>query len=114
MHDVDSQSPLERFAQTVLESALIWGLKGEDGWAVCASIEFEDTDVMPFFSSQQAAQALCHDEWQDYTPHSIKLEEFIDDWLPGMHEDDVMLGLDWNTEMEGLEAEPADLAAAFA
>lgn len=39
----------------------------------------------------------------------ISLEEFLDDWLPGMHEDVILVGVNWNGEMEGAEVEPLDL-----
>ncbi len=104
---------LKQFAERVRAEGKVWGLKGEDGWAVCSSIEFEDTDVYPFFSSESAARQLCSGEWDIYTPTSIPLEDFLADWLPGMHEDNAMVGPDWDAELEGEEVEPADLAAAL-
>ena len=37
------------------------------------------------------------------------LDEFIDDWLPGMDEDKLLVGVNWNAEFEGDETEPLDL-----
>jgi hypothetical protein len=101
----------ELFIDQVLASGLVWGLKSEDGWAVCPSIEFEETDVFPFWSNEEDAKVHCSGEWKIYTASSISLEEFLEDWLPGMHEDDVMAGPNWDEELTGLEVEPADLAA---
>jgi hypothetical protein len=104
---------LEAFASSALLSGHVWGLKGREGWAICDSVEFEDTDVLPFFSTQEAAALLCVDEWQAYTPSSFPLEEFLEDWLPGMHEDNVMVGLQWDKTLDGPEFEPVDVAAVF-
>lgn len=107
----DEQEVLTTFATEALRKSEVWGLKGEDGWALCASIEFEDTEVLPFFSSHEAARLLCTGPWEGYQPDAIPLEDFLEDWLPGMHEDNALLGLNWNADMEGYELEPADLAA---
>ena len=39
------------------------------------------------------------------------ISRFLEDWLPGMHEDNVMVGPNWDRELTGLEVEPADIAA---
>lgn len=101
------------FAALVSASTEVWGLKAGDGWALCSSIEFEETDVMPFFSSVDKARLLCTGSWSDYKPEAIALDAFLMDWLPGMHEDSAMVGLNWNADMEGAEVEPAELATAI-
>ena len=107
----DPEANYELFVDQVLATGLVWGLKSDEGWAVCPSIEFEETDVFPFWSNEADAKPHCADEWKIYTPANIPLEEFLEDWLPGMHEDSVMAGPNWDSEMTGLEVEPADLAA---
>lgn len=109
----ENKTLLQDFAASTQQNNQVWGLRGEDGWAVCDSIEFEETDVLPFFSTEAAALKLCVDEWQAYTPASFSLEEFLEDWLPGMHEDHVMVGIQWDNDQEDAEFEPADVAEAF-
>ncbi len=103
----------DQFIAEICQTSTVWGLYSttDEGWAVCPSAAYEDTDVLPFWSDQQAAAALCNGEWSVYMPKMIPLEEFIHDWLPGMHEDDALAGPNWDTELEGLEVEPADVAA---
>lgn len=101
------------FLTQVHQSGQIWGLYSEEGWAVCPSIEYEETDVFPFWSDKRYAAALCTEEWSSYEPRAITLEDFLAEWLPGMHEDDVLVGPNWDAEMTGLEMEPADLAQAL-
>jgi len=41
------------------------------------------------------------------------MEEFLDDWLPGMHADVLMVGVNWTADLEGQEMEPLDLLEEF-
>ncbi len=114
MTTLEEQEALSAFASELASKAEVWGLMGDTGWALCPSIEFEETEVLPFFSSKEAAYLLCSGEWEIYHPEAIPLESFLDEWLPGMHEDNAMVGLNWNTDLEGVEVEPSDLAMAIA
>lgn len=104
----------ELFLDQAQTSGQVWGLHGKEGWALCESIEFEDTEVFPFWSQEEFAAAMCTDEWSIYEPKAISLEDFLTEWLPGIHEDDALVGPNWDTELTGLEIEPADLAKALA
>ena len=48
-----------------------------------------------------------------YKPVAIEMEEFLDDWLPGMHSDVLMVGVNWTADLEGQEMEPLDLLEEF-
>lgn len=110
----DAVTPAEeshdRFVRDVRDCGLVWGLKSDQGWAVCESNEYEDTDVYPFWSDEAAARVHCRDDWADFTPASLALDLFIDTWLAGMSEDGVLVGTNWDEELSGLELEPNDLA----
>ncbi len=106
----DLEANYERFIAEVVETGIVWGLENEDGWALCPSVDNEEIDVMPFWSERAFAEALCCDEWEGYKPQALDLEEFLDDWLPGLHEDVVLVGINWTDEMEGIEVQPLDLA----
>ncbi len=105
------EAKYDAFIAEIKKTGLVWGLCTEDDdWAVCASSSYEETDVMPFWSDEAAAKAQCVGEWGIFKAQSIPLAEFIADWLPGMHEDDVLVGPNWTDDLEGLEVEPADVA----
>jgi hypothetical protein len=106
----DEEANYDLFITRIQETGEVWGLKAKDGWAVCPSLEFETTDVFPFWSEKDDAQIHCAEDWAIYTPAVITLEDFIENWLPGMHEDEVMVGPNWDADMSGLEVEPADIA----
>ncbi len=97
------------FIADAIETGCVWGLESEEGWALCPSINNEEINVIPLWSQPEYAQAHCVDEWSTYRPIPISLEELLDDWLPGMHEDLILVGVNWNQDMEGLEIEPLDL-----
>ena len=109
----DFEENLLRFMAEAIDHGCIWGLEGPDGWAICASEKYETTDVMPFWSQPEFAQAHCKDEWEGYQVVPVSLEEFLDDWLPGMHEDVFLVGPNWTEDLEGLEVEPLDLLKEF-
>ncbi|MBY5920490.1 DUF2750 domain-containing protein [Ferrimonas balearica] len=105
---------IRAFIEAVTESGQIWALSAGDDWVVVDSAEFADTDALPLFSSESAAKAICHDEWADYQPAAIPVSEFFDTWLESLSEDEVMVGIDWNADLEGAEIDPFDLAKLMA
>ena len=110
----DLQENLDRLVVECLENGCVWGLQDVDGnWSLVSSIDNDSIDVIPFWSAEGLAQALCTGDWDVYKPIAIELEEFLDDWLPGMHADVLMVGINWNTELEGQEMEPLDLLEEF-
>ena len=113
----DSQLPLsdnleenlDRLVVEAIETGCVWALEGPEGFALCPSERYKNSDVMPFWSQPEFAQVHCADEWQVYKPVPVALAEFLDEWLPGMHEDELLVGVNWNASMEGIEIEPLDL-----
>lgn len=104
----------EQFLEDAVDSGIVWAVvteEGEDGdFALCDSEEKPGTDVMPFFSQQKYVEAVCTGEWSGYAAQPIELDDFIDNWLPGMQKDGLLVGVNWNAELEGLEVEPLDLS----
>ncbi len=98
------------FVERVVENEEVWGLRTEEGWVICDSNEFEDRQVMPFWSDRASAQQVATDEWAACEASSITIEDFIELWLRGMDEDGVLVGTNWDAELNGDEIEPAELA----
>lgn len=105
----NEEENLDRFIVEAIATGCVWGLEGPDGWALCPSEKHNQTDVMPFWSQPEFAQVHCVDEWSIYKPVAVSLEEFLDEWLTGMHEDVLLVGVNWDADMEGQEVEPLDL-----
>lgn len=100
----------ELFIETILETGTVYGLSKfeQSGWAYCPSNQ-DETDVLLFFSTEAAAKALQTKEWADY--HLIRLDLFMDGWLPNMIDDGLYCGLNWGPELVGLELDPEDVLA---
>ncbi|WP_406664506.1 DUF2750 domain-containing protein [Gallaecimonas sp. GXIMD1310] len=107
------QHAFEQFVNRIQTTGQLWSLSCDDGWVVCESTEFEDAEVMPFWSDEATASRHCTEQWADYQVTRISLQDFVELWLPNLLEDDVLVGPDWNDELEGLEVEPADIAEAL-
>lgn len=105
----DQSTPVEHFVDVSRQSGIIWGLHCKDGWVICDSAIYEKTDVMPFWSSREAAARHCIDEWSEFSPMAIPLKEFVNEWLVDLSNDAVMLGPDWGSDLCGEEVEPFDL-----
>ena len=112
LSEIDTEN-LDRFIVEAIENGCVWSLQGSEGWALCGSEKYEGTDVMPFWSQETFARIHCQDDWKDYEPMAIELGEFLEDWLTGMHEDVVLVGINWDEELEGVEIEPLDLLEEF-
>ncbi len=107
-----SSSDRERY-ELFIEHAdhleVVWNLKNADGFAICESNEFEDVQVMPFWSDEKQAQKVCTDDWSDYQPNPVDIDDFIDAWLHGMDEDGIYVGVNWDEDLQGAEVEPVIL-----
>ncbi|PWI34126.1 DUF2750 domain-containing protein [Vibrio albus] len=109
----DTQANLELFINETKESKIVWGLRNEEGWLACDSAEFEDTEVMPFWSEKEDAEMQNVEEWEDFSVVEIPLDIFVEDWLITLSEDAVLIGVNWNAELEGKEVEPSELAKMY-
>ena len=110
---MDNANILE-FIKRSYEQGFVWGLvdKNEE-WALVESTKYDDTFVMPFWASNETPKKVCIGEWFEYEPQKILMENFLDDWLVGMHSDVFLVGLDWSESLAGVEYEPLDLLEYF-
>lgn len=105
----DIEENYERFISEAIATGCVWGLESDEGWALCPSVSNDELSVMPLWSQPEFAELHCKDEWGDYRVIPIAVDELLDDWLPGMHEDLLLIGVNWDSELEGEEVEPLDL-----
>jgi len=107
----------DRFIRRVVESGEVWVLESDEGYAVCDSTQYEEDeearDVIPFWSDRAYAQRAAEGEWAGFVPTPITLDDFIDRWLKGMHEDGTLAGTNWDANNCGVEVVPVELAHAL-
>jgi hypothetical protein len=110
MHDT-----LQAFLTDIKPSQTFWALQDTDSedWVVLDSINFEQTDVMPLWSTEELAQAHCIDEWQHYKPAAISIADWLEFWLEDLHEDGVVVGVNWLDD-DFLELDVTEFSQALA
>jgi hypothetical protein len=111
--EADAEIRYDLFLKTVIATKAVWGLKSKEGWAVMDSTEYEDTQVMPFWSHKAYAKAVAKEEWKEYLPTEIGLDSFIDKWLKGMNEEGILTAINLNQNLLGKEIDPQELAKAI-
>jgi len=112
----DNNSTLKTFLAQVKPTQTLWALqdKASEDWVVLDSIAYENTDVMPLWSSTELAKSHCIDEWENYIPCEISLSDWLEFWLEDLIEDGVIIGVNWQGDDEYLEMELADFTQALA
>lgn len=114
----NSQSLIDsykKFIKKVVQTEVIYCLKDEkEGVAVCNSNEFrneegQDVPLLTFWSESALAKACQEEEWLKYKITEILLPEFMELWVFGMCEDEVVAGLDFNNNLFGYEEHPLQL-----
>lgn len=100
----------QKFIERVVDLGVVWGLQSDEGYAMSESNDFEDAEVIPFWSDEAYAKAVAKEGWAHYLPTSMPLAEFLENWLIGMHNDGLLVGTNWDPNMFGKEIEPLDLA----
>lgn len=68
---------------------------------------------MPFWSDSAFCKACAKEEWAQYTATKIPLAEFLESWCVGLHQDDLLVGVNWDLNLFGKEEEPLVLALAI-
>ncbi|UXI04387.1 DUF2750 domain-containing protein [Photobacterium sp. TY1-4] len=110
----DIQANCDLFVTETKDAQVVWGLCNEEGdWLSVASSEFEDSEVMPFWSNEADAKLHCTEEWAEFTATMIPLDVFVEDWMITLAEDGVLVGMNWNDQLEGAEKEPSDVAKLY-
>ncbi len=111
----DHKDNQHQFFIDAIDMGCVWGLQHqqEETWALTSSEKYEHANVMPFWSQPEYAQCHVADDWSEYEVVAISLEEFLDEWLTGMHADEVLVGVNWDQELEGGELEPLDMLHMF-
>lgn len=111
MQDGAASEAYERFIRQVLETEEVYGLCAPGGeWAVSSSQDDEEQGVLVVWSDEASAARHQKGEWKDHRPTAISLEEFVDFWLNGMHEDGVLVGPNWDDQLRGLECPAHEVA----
>ena len=100
----------KRFVERVVKFETVWALQYDEGFAASESNDFDNAQVIPFWSDKAYAKAVAKAGWQHYVPEPMSLSDFIENSLVGMHSDGQLVGTNWDANMFGKETEPLELA----
>ncbi len=100
----------QTFLKVVADTGEVWGLISDDGWASAESNQYEDTEVIVFWSDKALCAASKKEEWENYEPDNVEVGEFLESWCIGMHNESSLAGINWDVNLFGKEVEPLQLA----
>ncbi len=106
--DMD-EGRLDRFCARAAAAGEVWVLTEGEDVAVVESEDYEEAEVMPFWSTREGAERTATGDWGRYTPNAIPLDEFLSSYLPALDDDGYLVGPDWSEDLEGDEIEPEEL-----
>ncbi|MDN3692860.1 DUF2750 domain-containing protein [Chryseobacterium tructae] len=109
------QNRYKDFIRKICETKIVYGLKDGKGYATSYSndLEYEDGEpvqIICFWSDAARAKSCVYNEWSRYEPTPIPLDEFLENWCLGMNSDGLIVGIDFDRNLFGYEAEPLELA----
>jgi hypothetical protein len=104
----------DKFISEVCKTEIVWALEKEDGFATSTSLNYEDdndepVEVLCFWSEKELADSCAKDDWNDYKPVEIPLNDFIENWCIGMANDLIMAGTNFDADLFGHEIDPLEL-----
>jgi hypothetical protein len=107
-----------RFVRRAVEHEKVWTIWADTGPIIVPSTADDAVDeddaraVYLFFSDEAYAKGALRETWPDcptYSLREIPLIDLLYRWLPGLHQDNHLVGTNWTGDLIGLEIEPADL-----
>lgn len=104
----------ERFIKIVSETKIVYGLSNDEGFASSSSTTFDNDNDEPiglvcFWSDKARARSCINSAWENYQIVELSLQEFLENWCVGLHNDNLMVGTNFDSNMFGFEAEPLEL-----
>jgi Protein of unknown function (DUF2750) len=77
------------FVQLTADWEETWGLKDDNGWIVRGSDSNEET--FPLWPHATFARLCAHGTWEGAVPERISLDDLLDDLLPLLEEDAIVV-----------------------
>jgi hypothetical protein len=98
-----------RFVERVAAAEVVYYLTNKHGTANSTSNDDDEIAVLPFWSDAPYAKRAALSFEDQFQVESISLFDFLYRWLPGMTDDGVLAGVNWNGDLCGDEVDPFEL-----
>ncbi|WP_347218933.1 DUF2750 domain-containing protein [Chryseobacterium sp.] len=108
------QNRYKDFIKKVSKTETVYGLKDDKGYATSYSNdqEYEDGEpvqIICFWSDAARAKSCVSKEWNRYEATPVPLNEFLENWCLGMNSDGLLVGINFDSNLFGYEAEPLEV-----
>lgn len=100
----------EHFIKVVTDWEEVWGLY-QDGWALAATDDGQE--VFPVWPAKEYAELCREKEWSSYEPKSFSLADFMNELLPNLKQDGVLLGIFYTPLNKGVTLDVNQVLAAL-
>ena len=89
----------KHFIKQVADSEVVWVLE-DDGWALAATDTGET--VFTVWPAKEYAELCAQDEWASYEPSEVSLDEFMNELLPKLNDDGILVGVFYTPKNKGV------------
>lgn len=105
---------LNDFVNTITSSNCFWMLTNKSSdWATVESERYLNTQVLPIWSTKEAAIEACTEDWQEFRAVPVKMPKWYSIWLPQLMEQDMLIGIVDQQNKQCQELEPSTLTSAL-
>lgn len=112
---MQSASQAAAFYREVSERGLVWTIRDKDGFP--APLNASGERAQPFWSSRARVERIIATvaAYRGFTPIEIKLDVFLERWVPGLTRDGILVGVNWTGDRAtGYDIAPAQVAECIA
>jgi hypothetical protein len=88
---LNAEARLNHFVKRVADWEEVWSLRNSEGWVLSQASPSQE--AAPFWPHFSYAKACAKNEWAGCEPQSIKLQAFMEKWLPGLAKDKKMVAI---------------------
>ena len=92
----------KHFIKVIADTQEVWGLY-KDGWALAGTED--NRKVFPVWPAKEYAELCAENEWVGYEAEPISLEDFMNELLPTLKDDEVLIGIFYTPLNNGLTPE---------
>lgn len=99
---LESTKRYRHFIKVIADTQEVWGLY-KDGWALAGT---EDNQkVFPVWPAKKYAELCAENEWVGYEAEPFSLDDFMNELLPTLKDDEVLIGVFYTPLDNGVTSE---------
>ncbi|MFZ5638570.1 MAG: DUF2750 domain-containing protein [Pseudomonadota bacterium] len=104
------QKRFEIFIKSIADWQQAWGLY-QDGWALAATDD--GVTVFPLWPAKEYAEVCAENEWENFEPRPISLEDLLEALLPRLKNDGILPGVFYTPSSNGVTPSVDELVGAI-